>query len=66
MDLLCEIKEALQLLSTDDLVGDEDVGDTGLCEDLGFTELLATDPHRSEGKLTTRDLRTLVALGMGS
>jgi hypothetical protein len=51
---------------TDDLVADEDVGNAGLDKHGSLADLLAADSHSAQCDLSQGDLRTLVALGVGT
>ena len=55
-------RQPLQLLSADDVVGDEDVVDAGVGHHLGLAELLAGDADGTELDLSARELRDLVRL----
>ena len=46
-----KLHQAANLDRPDDLVGDQDVGDTTICEYLGFTELRACDADGPGGQL---------------
>src|SRR5262249_37711094 len=58
--------QPLQLLPPDDIVGDENVVDAGVCHHFGFTELLTGDADGTKLDLSARELRYLVGLDVGS
>jgi hypothetical protein len=62
--LLCQIGQRAQLARTNDLVGDEHVGDAAGQKWLGLARLLHANANAAGRHLAARDLHALMALGM--
>ena len=58
--------QALELCRTEDVVGDEDVREAGIDEDLGLAHLLAIDAGGAGRALRLGDRHDLVGLDMGA
>ena len=61
-----ERHEAVELGLTDEVVGQQNVGDARVDHDLGFAELLAIDALRAELDLQVGEFRNLVRLDVGA